>query len=80
MSEADTHTAPTENLEPFTGDRGWKTLERSEGELFVFLAVVVILLVTVLAVATMGVAGLGLVFVLLTFVTLAALVVISVGG
>lgn len=79
MSESDTHVAPAESLVPYTGDRGWKGLERSPGEGAFFAIVVGLLVVAVLAGLTMGVAGVGLVFVLLTFVSLAALVLISIG-
>ncbi|NDR56869.1 hypothetical protein [Aliiruegeria sabulilitoris] len=79
MSETETHTAPSENLVPFTGDRGWKGLQRSEGEGAFFAIVLLLVVVAVIAGLTMGVAGIGLVFVLLTFVSLAALVLISIG-
>lgn len=74
------HTPPTESLEPFSGDRGWKGLARSEGEGAAFAIVALLLVVAVLVGLTMGVAGVGLLFVALTFVSLAVLVVISVGG
>lgn len=78
MSEE--HNAPSENLVPFSGDRGWKGLERSEGEGVAFGIVVLLLVVAILAGLTMGVTGVGLVFVVLSLVTLALLVVISIGG
>ncbi|WP_068110211.1 hypothetical protein [Tropicimonas marinistellae] len=78
MSEE--HTPPTESLEPFTGDRGWKGLARAEGEVALFGIVAVLLVVAVLTALSMGVAGVGVLFVLLTFVSLALLIVISVGG
>ncbi len=79
MSDTETHTPPSENLVPFSGDRGWKGLARSDGEGAFFAIVAVLLVVAVLAGVTMGVAGIGLVFVLLTFVSLAVLVIISIG-
>ena len=79
MSETDTHDTPSENLVPFTGDRGWKGLERSAGEGAFFAIVLLLLVVAVLAGLTMGATGVGLVFVLLAFVSLAALVLISIG-
>lgn len=79
MSETDPHTPPSENLVPFTGDRGWKGLARSDGEGMFFGIVVVLLVVAVLVGLTMGVTGVGVLFVLLSFVSLAALVLISIG-
>lgn len=78
MSENETHV-PTENLTPFTGDRGWKGMERSEGEGAFFAIVLLLVVVAVLAGVTMGMSGVGLIFVLLSFVSLAALVLISIG-
>ena len=79
MSDTDTHPAPAEDLEPFTGDRGWKGMKLEPGEGAAFAIVVVLLLAAVLVGLTMGVVGIGLVFVALAFVSLAILVVISVG-
>lgn len=79
MSDTESHTPPSENLEPFEGDRGWKGLERSPGEGAFFAIVVALLVVAVLAGVTMGVTGIGLIFVLLTFASLGALVLISIG-
>ncbi|PRY25016.1 hypothetical protein CLV78_102193 [Aliiruegeria haliotis] len=76
---SDEHATPTESLTPYSGDRGWKGLERSAGEGAFFAIVAALLVVAVLAGVTMGVAGVGVVFVLLTFVSLAALVLISIG-
>jgi hypothetical protein len=74
------HKAPEESLEPFSGDRGWKGLDRSEGEGVFFIIVAVLLVIAVLALLTLGGVGIGLVFLLLTFVSLGVLVIISMGG
>lgn len=76
---SDTQNTPQEALEPFTGDRGWKGLERTPGEGAFFLLVVALLVVAVLAGLVWGIAGIGVVFVLLSFVSLALLVLISIG-
>lgn len=78
MSDTDT-TIVDDNDEPFHGDRGWKGLERAEGEGAMFLIVVALLVVAVLAGLTMGAAGVGVIFVLLSFVSLALLLLISIG-
>ena len=59
MSDTDSTTA-AESPEPFTGDRGWKGLERSEGEGAFFAIVAALLVVALLALVLTGVAGLGL--------------------
>lgn len=74
------YTPPTESPEPFAGDRGWKGLDRSEGEGAAFALVALLLVVAVLVGLTMGASGVGVLFVILSFVSLAVLVVISVGG
>ncbi len=80
MNETTSYEMPEASPEPFTGDRGWKNLDRSPGEGAMFAIVVALLAVAVLAGLVAGIAGVGLVFVLLAFVSMALLVVISLGG
>ena len=80
MSETDHHSTPEESHEPFSGDRGWKGLARSDGEVATFAMVAALLLVIALAGLVMGLSGILLIYVALTFITLGVLVVISYGG
>ncbi len=79
MSDSPHHSKPTTSPEPFEGDRGWKSLERTPDELVMFAAVVALLAVAVLAALIGGAVGVGMLFVVLSFLTLAILVLMSVG-
>ncbi|MFV0336286.1 MAG: hypothetical protein ACK5JR_19710 [Tropicimonas sp.] len=79
MSDTSPHPTPAENLQPFTGDRGWKAMERSPGEGLLFAIVVALLAALVLIALMGGLAGIGVTFVVLSLVSLAALVIISMG-
>lgn len=79
MSDSHPHSKPAASPEPFEGDRGWKSLERTPDELAMFGAVVALLAIAVLAALIGGVVGVGMLFVVLSFATLAILVLMSVG-
>ncbi|MFV0358914.1 hypothetical protein [Tropicimonas sp.] len=79
MTDTDTHRAIASDDKPHSGDRGWKGMQRSEGEGAFFAIVTVVLLIAILAGLALGLPAIGIIFVLLSFVALAALVLISVG-